>query len=258
MALADDVAALPVRRVLLAGLLAAALVVAVRSGAYSLVRRARRRGWTSHPTLVLGAGRVGGMLVDLLLEHPGYGLSPVGFLDDDPYLTPEQCSVPLLGGTDALGAALVAHGITDVVVAFGSIPESHMVEIIRTCDKLQVEIFFIPRLFELQQVGRDVDQVWGIPLLRLRRPAFRAPTWRVKRLLDLVGGAGALVVLAPVLLACALAVRLDGPGSVLFRQERVGLDGRPSSSSSSVRSSRWTTTSPRPAGTSRTTSGSAG
>lgn len=215
-----------------AGLIGTAVLLAVtvlllRAVAYAVVRRVRTVGWVAHPTLVLGAGRIGGQLAGLLLEHPSYGLRPVGFLDGDPLLPPESRPVPLLGGLESLSSTILEFGVRDVVVAFGSAPESAMVDVIRTCDRLQVEIFFVPRLFELHHTSRDMDQVWGLPLVRLRRAAFRTPSWRLKRVLDVLVSGTALVVLAPVMAAVALAVRLEGGPGVIFRQERVGMDGRP-------------------------------
>ena len=207
--------------------LLAVAVLLLRLLAYAVVRRFRARGWVSHPTLVLGAGRVGGRLASVLLDHPSYGLRPVGFLDSNPLLGPQDRPVPLLGGPESLASVIVEFGVRDVVVAFSALPESQMVDIIRTCDRLDVEIFFVPRLFELHHTTADMDQVWGMPLVRLRRAAFRSLTWRLKRVVDVIFSALALVVLSPLLAVLALAVRLEvGPG-ILFRQERVGLDGRP-------------------------------
>lgn len=203
------------------------VVIALRACAYAVVRWVRVRGWVAHPTLVLGAGRVGGYLATVLRERPSYGLRPVGFLDQDPLLPPEQRPVPLLGGQESLASIIVEFGVQDVVVAFGSLRESSMVDIIRTCDRLDVEIFFVPRLFEVNHTSRDMDQVWGIPLVRLRRAAFRSPSWRLKRVLDVVAAGAALTLLLPLLALVALAVRWEGGPGVLFRQERVGVDGRP-------------------------------
>ena len=213
-------------RVLGTAVLLATGVVALRALAYAVVRRFRSRGWVAHPTLVLGAGRIGGQLAGLLVEHPAYGLRPVGFLDGDPLLDPDERPVPLLGGLESLASTIVEFGVRDVIVAFGSVPESQMVDVIRTCDRLHAEIFFVPRLFELHHTSRDMDQVWGIPLVRLRRAAFRTHSWRLKRVLDVVASGAALVVLGPVLAAVALAVRLEGGPGVIFRQQRVGLDGK--------------------------------
>jgi exopolysaccharide biosynthesis polyprenyl glycosylphosphotransferase len=213
--------------VLLAALVLSLAVVVLRAAAYDLVRRCRRRGWVDHPVLVLGAGHVGGQIASLLLEHREHGLRPVGFLDGDPLLAPDQRPVPVLGAPDELAHVIAEFGIQDVVVAFGSVPEPEMVDVLRTCDRLDVEIFFVPRLFELHNEGRDVDQVWGLPLVRLRRAALRSPSWRLKRVLDVVAASLALVLLAPVLVLVALAVRIAGGPGVLFRQERIGADGRP-------------------------------
>jgi exopolysaccharide biosynthesis polyprenyl glycosylphosphotransferase len=210
-----------------AALLLAVLVVLLRAAAYALVRRSRRRGWVSHPALILGAGQVGGQVAELLLDHHEYGLRPVGFLDADPLLDPVESPLPLLGGHQDLTKVIVEFGVQDVIVAFGSLPEHEMVDVIRTCDRLDVEIFFVPRLFELHNAGREVEHVWGLPLVRLRRGAFRTVSWRVKRVLDVLVAGLALVLLAPFMALIALAVRLEGGPDVLFRQERVGADGRP-------------------------------
>jgi exopolysaccharide biosynthesis polyprenyl glycosylphosphotransferase len=209
----------------MAAVMAVAIVV-LRCLGYAVVRRCRRDGVVAHPTLVLGAGRVGGHLAELLLEHPEYGLRPVGFLDSDPLLDEADRPIPLLGGNDALSRVIVEFGVHNVIVAFGSAPESQMVDVIRTCDRLDAEIFFVPRLFELASGNRDTDQVWGLPLVRMRRAAFRSPSWRVKRLLDVVLAGAASVVLLPVMAVCALAVRIEGGRGIFFSQERVGLDGR--------------------------------
>ncbi len=216
-----------VEHLLVTAAVMAGFLVALRALGYAAVRRCRRDGMISHPTLLLGAGRVGGHLAQLLLEHPEYGLRPVGFLDSDPLLAEEDRPIPLLGGTESLASVIVEFGVHDVIVAFGSAPESEMVDVIRTCDRLDTEIFFVPRLFELSNASREMDQVWGLPLVRLRRAAFRSPSWRVKRVVDVVLAGAALVALAPVMAVIALAVRLEGGPGIFFSQERVGLDGRP-------------------------------
>jgi exopolysaccharide biosynthesis polyprenyl glycosylphosphotransferase len=211
---------------LLLAAVASVAIILVRAVGYQLVRSARRHDVVTHRALVLGAGRVGIQLGAVLINHPEYGLRPVGFLDSDPLPTHEQLPMEILGDESMLAETIRSKGVHNVLIAFSSSRGSDMVDLIRTCDRLECEIFTVPRLFELHNTGRDWDEVGGIPLIRLRRAAFRSATWQLKRLVDIVAAGLGLLALAPVLLACAMAVRSEGGPGFLFRQVRVGLDGR--------------------------------
>jgi exopolysaccharide biosynthesis polyprenyl glycosylphosphotransferase len=209
-----------------AALLVVALVL-LRSLALAVVRAARRRRVVSHRTLVLGGGDIGADLVRRFNDHPELGLEPVGVLDPDPLYTPLELDVPCFGGFDRLADTISAQGVGVVVVAFSGVREAELVEVLRTCDRLECDFFFVPRLFELQHVHGDMEQAWGMPLVRVRRAAFRTFGWKVKRAFDLVSASLLLVAVAPVMAAVALAVRLEGGPGIFFSQVRVGLDGRP-------------------------------
>ncbi|WP_158579943.1 sugar transferase [Geodermatophilus marinus] len=196
-----------------------------RSVAYAVIRRLRSRGRLRQRTLVLGAGTVAGTLAGNLLAHPEYGLVPVGMLDDDPLLSPEECPVPVLGGYNGLNEVLVAEGIDVVIVTYGRMREPSVVSLLRACDRLACEIYFVPRLYELHAVTKDTEVLWGIPMVRLRRAPFRTSTWAAKRVGDAALAALALFFLFPVLAVCAALSRW-GTGAVLFRQIRIGIDGQ--------------------------------
>jgi exopolysaccharide biosynthesis polyprenyl glycosylphosphotransferase len=209
----------------LAALITFAVTAALRAAAYQLVRHGRRTGRIEHRTLILGADRVGRYLARTLATHPQYGLRPIGFLDVEP--AGPDLEAPLLGRPEQLVEVLLDHQVRNVIVAFGGLPEAETVEVIRTCDRMHCEIFVVPRLFELHHVDGDMDTVWGLPLTRLRRAAHRSAAWRLKRAVDVAAAGLGLVLLSPLLALISLGVRLEtGPG-VLFRQERVGVDGRP-------------------------------
>jgi exopolysaccharide biosynthesis polyprenyl glycosylphosphotransferase len=202
------------------------LAIAGRLLAYPLLRRYRRGGGRGDPTLIVGCGTIGAKLVATLLEHPEFGLWPVGYVDDEPRIEFEDLRIPVLGGLRQLPELLRANRIRNVIVAFTASRESALVEALRSCDRMSCEIFFVPRLHELHGSDHATEALWDIPLTRLSRASYRTFAWRTKRLFDVVVSAVALVLLSPVMLLCALAVRLEvGPG-VIFRQERVGLDDR--------------------------------
>ena len=217
-----------------------ALAVALITGralAHGVVRHVRSRGFVEHRALVLGAGDVGRQIARAALEHPECGLRPVGFLDAGPVWDDESLPVPLLGHYDDLADFIREEEVSEVIVAFlgNDAPSnaialqqsSALVDIVRACDRLGCEIFTVPRLHELRHLSRDMDELWGIPLVRAHRATWRTPSWLVKRMLDVVVAGAALLLLTPVMLAVALAVRIESGSRVLFRQVRVGLDGEP-------------------------------
>lgn len=201
-----------------------ALLILGRIVAYAFVRWARARRRVGHRTVVIGAGKVGRQIATILSEHPNYGLNVLGFLDDDPL--PASDGPPVLGPQSDLERQLRDLDARIVIIAFTR-SDAHLVETIRACDKLDIEVFILPRLFELHQVEGDMDSVWGMPLVRLRRATHRSWTWQVKRLMDIACSGLAVVVLSPLMALIALGVRLDGGPGIIFRQQRVGVDGEP-------------------------------
>jgi exopolysaccharide biosynthesis polyprenyl glycosylphosphotransferase len=202
------------------------VALACRGLAYALVRFARSTGRIAHRTLILGAGQVGTYLAETLSQHPEYGLQPIGFLDVEAAGRHTSPELRILGRPENLVEVLLDHQVRNVVVAFGRMREADMVDVIRTCDRMHCEVFVVPRLFELQHVGGDMDTAWGMPLTRLRRATYRTKAWQLKRAMDIFFSGLALAVLSPLMLAVAALVRLEGGPGILFRQERVGVDGR--------------------------------
>ena len=194
---------------------------------YGVIRHHRRSGRLAQPTLIVGCGQVGNQLAEALKAHPEYGLQPVGYVDDDPLIPAAERQVPLLGATDELTDLLVDYRIRNVIFAFTTSRESVLVDLVRACDRMACDIFFVPRLFELHgSGGAETELIWGLPMTRLRRASYRSLSWHAKRVFDFILSLVGILVLSPLMLVCALAVRMEGGADVIFRQERVGLDGR--------------------------------
>ena len=203
-------------------LLAAGLMMVARAVVYAAVRYARSRHLVDHPTLIVGAGRVGHQLARSLHEHPEFGLRPVGFYDPDPL---HATSLPVVTDRSTLDEAVTGTGAKVVILAFSRTPEVDLVDMVRTSVRLHAEVFYVPRLYDLHSLDSgDVDDVRGIPLVRLRRQAVRSRTWRLKRVTDIVVSLLLLMLAAPVMLIIAALVRLRLGSPVLFRQRRVSVD----------------------------------
>lgn len=205
----------------------AVLLVPVGRGvAYAAVRAARARGHLRQGALIVGAGEAGNRVARILQEHPEYGLVPVGFVDS---LAGSGLAMPLLGDTSTLVQTVERDQVTTIIIASGAMSEQELGEALHLCESLPVEVYVIPRFVELGVTPDNpaVEDVWGVPLIWLRRPARRRTTRLTKRAFDLVAASVGLLLAAPVLLVAALAVRCSSPGPVLFRQLRIGEDGRP-------------------------------
>ncbi len=199
------------------------LILVGRIISYHLWTRARQHGYDLEDTLILGSGPTGVEVAEALQGNPHVGLVPCGFVDR---FETNAGDLPLVGHPHDLPAILNATGVQNVVIAFGGVPESELVGIVRRCRGLEVQFYMVPRLFELGvsagDLGHEVD---GLPLVKVTTPHQRE--MRAKRMFDLVLSVVLCVLTAPLMIACALAVRLNSRGPVFFRQVRVGIDGGP-------------------------------
>lgn len=199
-----------------------------RTMLHSLRRHLLRGGQLATPTLIVGAGVIGNLLVRRLLNDPSYGLLPVGFLDADPLpsLGHLKMPVPVLGSPDDLAEAIHTTGARRVILAFSSERDHVLVTKVRKCEELGVDVSLIPRLYESFGDRTTLDHVGGLPLLTLRAVNPRGWQFALKHAVDRGFASLLLVVTSPLMLAIAVAVRLSSPGPILFRQLRVGRDGR--------------------------------
>jgi exopolysaccharide biosynthesis polyprenyl glycosylphosphotransferase len=189
--------------------------------------RARRQGDALRRTLVVGAGRVGSLVATRLLEAPQLGLEPVAFLDKEPLDdTQETVGLPVAGASYDLDEIVDAYRIEHVVVTFSTAPEEVLLRIVRRCEELDIGVSIVPRLFERMPEELKIEHVGGLPLIT-PRPADPKPAYLfVKDAVDRVAAGAVLLLLAPVVAAVAVAIRLTMGSPILFRQARVGRDGR--------------------------------
>jgi exopolysaccharide biosynthesis polyprenyl glycosylphosphotransferase len=191
-------------------------------------RRARRTRLTAKPTLIVGAGQIGAHVERRLAGQPELGLAPVGYLDADPPppdMVPER-HAPVLGGPADLGAVATATGARHVVLGFSTAPDRLLIPLVRECEARGLEVSMVPRLFESVNVRVALDHLGGLPLFGLHSIDPKGWQFTVKHVMDRVAAALLLLLMLPIMLWLVLAVKLSSPGPVLFRQRRIGRDGR--------------------------------
>ena len=209
-------------------LIVAALLCAVRTLLGTAENRARARGLLMTPTLVVGAGAVGGWVVRRLAQQPSLGLDPIGFLDLDPDAasTDPDVDLPILGTPDEAITVARMTGARQLVFAFSWERDHQLAGIVRRCQAAGLAVAIVPRMYEAINERASLDHVGGLPLMSFR--ALNSQGWRfaVKHSIDRLCALVALVALAPLMLVIAIAVKLSSPGPVIYRQRRVGRGGR--------------------------------
>ena len=206
-------------------LAASALIASGRLALYG-AQRATAAKTGGSPTLIVGAGEVGHRMARRIDEDWSLGLMPVGFLDKEP-LDPahDDLPLPVLGASWDLEDVVSHQGIETVVIAFSTAPNAVMVELVRRCWRLGVDVYVVPRLFEVEGRRTRTEHLGAMPLVGLHVSDHRGWQFALKYALDRVFAAVALLLLAPVLAVVALLVKVTMGGPVIFRQRRVGRDG---------------------------------
>jgi exopolysaccharide biosynthesis polyprenyl glycosylphosphotransferase len=189
--------------------------------------RAHVQGEALRPTLIIGAGRIGRLAAKRLLDQPELGLKPVGFLDKEPMDVPDDDTVlPVLGASWDLDRVVEEHGIQQVLVTFSTAPDEVLLRLVQRCEELGVSVALVPRLFEKMTGRITVDYLGGLPVLVARVPNPRGVQFAIKYAADRVVAAGLLLLAGPLMIVAALGVYFTLGRPILFRQLRVGRDGR--------------------------------
>ncbi len=177
--------------------------------------------------LVAGAGELGRVVVDKLLEHHELGYKVIGFVDDKAggdhigYR-----GLPLLGTLDETGDILQRDRIDQLYVALPLDEHMKMVALVESANREIVEVKVVPDLVQVIALRARLEELDGIPIININDVPLRGFNSVLKRAIDVGLSAAGLLALSPVLGVLALLVRASSPGPAFFRQERMGLDGR--------------------------------
>jgi len=205
-------------------LLAVLLVAIARAGARAFCHR--QVAYLQN-TVIVGAGDVGQTVARKFMNHPEYGINLVGFVDDAPKKRREDLDdLTVLGGPSELRQIVRALDVDRVVFAFSNESHTATLNLIRSLKDLDVQIDIVPRLFDIVGPGIGFHTVEGMPMLGISPPRLSHSSRLLKRCLDVFVSAVGLVLLAPVFAVVAVAVKLDSPGPVFFRQVRMGKRGK--------------------------------
>lgn len=194
----------------------------------SVLLRIRQSSNNLQRILVIGAGQLGREITQKLLDHRELGIEVVGFLDDDPgKVGSTVLGVPVLGTLRQAEEVLAVGRIDQVFIALPLEAHRKMLQMLELMARECVEVKLVPDVLQYATLQATLEDVDGTPVINLSQVPLQGWNSLVKRTMDLLIAAAALVVLLPFFPLVALAIWLEDRGPIFYRQERMGLDGKP-------------------------------
>ena len=173
--------------------------------------------------IIAGANDLGRGLAARLRASPVHGVRFLGYFDDR---GGNRISEKVLGPLAALGDYVRANNIEIVYIALPMASQPRILKILEELHDTAASIYFVPDIFVFDLIQARVDSIGDLPVVAVCETPFYGFNGLVKRLSDYVLASAILVLIAPLLVAIAIGVKLSSPGPILFKQRRYGVDGR--------------------------------
>ena len=194
----------------------------------TVLERRWRAGIGLKRILIAGAGELGRLVADKILEHRELGYQIVGFVDDragGDYLG--HRGLPLLGTLDEAGEIAASEDIDHLYVALPAEDHVRMLQLLENIGQECVDVKVVPDLLQVIALRARLEDLDGIPIVNINDVPLQGFNSVLKRSIDIALSAVALALLSIPFALIALTIRLTSPGRVFYTQERMGLDGKP-------------------------------
>jgi Undecaprenyl-phosphate glucose phosphotransferase len=212
------------------GVSSACVLAVLRIALRTLLRWVRARGFNLRHVLVVGEADTMARVVERIDWYPELGLRVRGLVTRNgapPSSTSEHLrSKPVVGSYADLPALIEQGGVDEVLLALPHSEQHELTALLASIQDETVDIRILPDVQEYLTFGCRLEHIDGVPIMRINDSPVFGWGSLLKRGIDVVASALAVIVLMPLLAAIALGVKLTSPGPILYRQERMGLDGR--------------------------------
>jgi exopolysaccharide biosynthesis polyprenyl glycosylphosphotransferase len=175
-------------------------------------------------TVILGSGIVAAHLEERLRRHSELGLEPLGIIDDEVHHAVDH-GLPVLGRISDLRQVLRTYSVDRVIIAFSRASHEQLLASMRACREERVAVDVVPRLFEFLEGARAVERIGSLPVLSIGAHKLSRSASAAKRVVDIAISGALLILLLPLLIVLAAAVKLESRGPIFFRQARAGRGG---------------------------------
>ncbi|MGZ7042307.1 MAG: sugar transferase [Thermoanaerobaculia bacterium] len=212
------------------GVLAATLLVLEKIIVRVLARYVRAQGLNYRTVLIVGTGRRAIEIARLVADHNYWGYKILGFVSDGHRLPNGWARYRIFGTVPDLKKILehgqIAEPIDEIVFAVTRKKLDEMKQIFIMCEELGIRTRVAMNFFQNRLARIEIEELEGVPFLTFTTTPSNETQLAAKRLLDVAVSVFLLVLSMPAIAIAALAIKLTSPGSVLFKQQRMGLNGR--------------------------------
>ncbi len=205
-----------------------ALTYTSREVVRTLIQRRFRSGVGLRRVVIAGAGDLARHVADRLIQHAEFGYQLVGFVDDKAGRDAiGYRGLPILGTLDETETIIQQERIDQLYVALPLEEHVKMLSLIEVANRECIDVKVIPDLLQFIALRAKLEDLDGLPVININDVPLQGLSGAVKRVVDIGVSVGALAVLAVPFAAIAAAIRLNSPGPVFYRQQRMGLDSQP-------------------------------
>ena len=187
---------------------------------------AQAKGVGDDRVLLIGDGEISRLLLQKIEQNPKMGYQVIGLVHKE-IRREQDAKVPVLGSLIDIPWIIERYDIDEVIIGMPESSHQEMVGIISLCEREKVGIRVFPDVFQIMASEVGISELGGLPLLTIRDVALQGWKLTLKRGMDMVVSAFALILVSPFLMFTALLIKLDSPGPVFYVQERMGLDANP-------------------------------
>ena len=195
-------------------------------------KRLLEAGIGARNTVIVGWSSKARELCDMVLKYPALGYRLVGFVEAGRSKSPKRAKrseyrdIPLVGSSDQLASLISQYHVGEVLIGLDSSEHDKLLHIINQCNGYEVGLKMMADLYDIVSGQARVSSIYGVPLIEVTAEIMKPWEESLKRLVDVIVSLLILVVGLPVWLLVAAAIKLETPGPVLYRQERVGRNGK--------------------------------
>ena len=193
-----------------------------------LLRQFRKKGYNLKHVLLVGYSRAAEQYIERIKQNPAWGYHIMGVLDDHVGKDVSFKGIQVIGEVDEIYRLLPQNNLDEIAITLSLSDYDRLEEIVSFCEKSGVHTKFIPDYNAVIPTKPYTEDLNGLPVINIRNvPLTSGWNQFLKRSMDLFGGIVACILFSPIMLICAMLIKLTSKGPILFKQERIGLHNRP-------------------------------